>query len=43
LAAVELAALPQRTRGYGDVKARSVEATATRAAELRQQIKLTLA
>jgi indolepyruvate ferredoxin oxidoreductase len=42
-AAAELAALPQRTRGYGDVKARSVEATATRAAELRQQIKLTLA
>jgi indolepyruvate ferredoxin oxidoreductase len=42
-AAVELAALPQRIRGYGDVKARSVEATATRAAELRQQIKLTLA
>jgi indolepyruvate ferredoxin oxidoreductase len=34
-AAVELAALPQRIRGYGDVKARSLEAAQARAAELR--------
>ncbi len=33
--AVELAEVPQRIRGYGHVKARSIDAAATRAAELR--------
>jgi indolepyruvate ferredoxin oxidoreductase len=42
-AAVELAALPHRIRGYGDVKARSIEAAARRAGELRRQIELTVA
>jgi indolepyruvate ferredoxin oxidoreductase len=37
-AAVELAALPQRIRGYGDIKARSMEAAATRAADLRASL-----
>jgi indolepyruvate ferredoxin oxidoreductase len=34
-AAVELAGLPQRIRGYGDVKARSMETAEARAAALR--------
>ena len=33
--AVELAEVPQRIRGYGHVKARSIDAAATRATELR--------
>jgi indolepyruvate ferredoxin oxidoreductase len=36
--AVELVALPQRMRGYGDVKARSMAVATTRAAELRASL-----
>ncbi|HET9041936.1 MAG TPA: indolepyruvate ferredoxin oxidoreductase family protein [Burkholderiales bacterium] len=35
-AATELAALPQRIRGYGEVKARAIAAVAAREAELRR-------
>jgi indolepyruvate ferredoxin oxidoreductase len=37
-AAVELIALPQRMRGYGEVKARSMAVATTRAAELRASL-----
>jgi indolepyruvate ferredoxin oxidoreductase len=37
-AATEIAALPQRIRGYGEVKARAIAAAAAREAELRRAI-----